>query len=84
MLLLQQQNILETDLNEERFTNLEMKSNKYLNAGVMFIDLTKWRNQRVYESLIETQIRMGSRLIYWDQDVFNSFLTVSTSKCLKN
>ena len=62
------------DLNEERFTNLEMKSNKYLNAGVMFIDLTKWRNQRVHESLIETQIRMGSRLIYWDQDVFNSFL----------
>ena len=62
------------NLNEERFTNLEMKSNKYLNAGVMFIDLTKWRNQRVYESLIETQIKMGSRLIYWDQDVFNSFL----------
>jgi len=62
------------NFNEERFTNLEMKSNKYLNAGVMFIDLTKWRNQRVYESLIETQIKMGSRLIYWDQDVFNSFL----------
>ncbi len=62
------------DLNNKRFTNLEMKSNKYLNAGVMFIDLAKWRNQKVYESLIETQIRMGPRLIYWDQDVFNSFL----------
>ena len=62
------------DLNNKRFTNLEMKSDKYLNAGVMFIDLAKWRNQKVYESLIETQIKMGSRLIYWDQDVFNSFL----------
>jgi lipopolysaccharide biosynthesis glycosyltransferase len=62
------------DLNNERFNNLEMKSNKYLNAGVMFIDLAKWRNQKVFESLIETQNKMGSRLIYWDQDVFNSFL----------
>ena len=62
------------DLTNKRFTNLEMKSNKYLNAGVMFIDLAKWRNQKVFESLIETQNKMGSRLIYWDQDVFNSFL----------
>ena len=62
------------NLNNERFTNLEMKSDKYLNAGVMFIDLKKWRDKKVYKSLIETQIKMGSRLIYWDQDVFNSFL----------
>ena len=62
------------DLNNKRFTNLEMKSSRYLNAGVMFIDLAKWRNQKVFESLIETQNKMGSRLIYWDQDVFNSFL----------
>ena len=62
------------DFNNKRFTNLEMKSKRYLNAGVMFIDLAKWRNQKVFESLIETQNKMGSRLIYWDQDVFNSFL----------
>lgn len=64
---------LKTRSNSQRFENLNMHSSRYLNAGVMLVDLTKWKEQRIEENLLEAQYKMSSKLIYWDQDVFNTY-----------
>jgi len=64
---------LNTRSNFERFENLNMNSSRYLNAGVMLVDLKKWRQQQIETQLLEIQNKMLSKLIYWDQDVFNTF-----------
>jgi lipopolysaccharide biosynthesis glycosyltransferase len=65
---------LNTTSNNQRFNSLNMQSSRYLNAGVMLIDVVKWREQDVGNTLLDVQKRMASKLIYWDQDVFNIYL----------
>ena len=60
--------------NEEYFENLGMKSSKYFNAGVMFVDHEKWIEKKLGESILQRLEDIKDRINYWDQDVLNSYI----------
>jgi lipopolysaccharide biosynthesis glycosyltransferase len=43
----------------------------YFNAGVMLIDLKRWRDESIADRLLEIAIKYHQELTYWDQDVLN-------------
>lgn len=47
-------------------------SGDYFNAGVMILDLKKWRNENFLEKLIKKMDEIKNSIIHWDQDVLNS------------
>jgi lipopolysaccharide biosynthesis glycosyltransferase len=55
------------------FTNLQMKSEKYFNAGLMIIDYQYWKNENIESNLFEIMNRHYQDIIFWDQDVLNKF-----------
>tara|TARA_B100000989_G_C19506580_1_gene456773 strand:- start:856 stop:1824 length:969 start_codon:yes stop_codon:yes gene_type:complete len=58
-----------SELNIEVFDRLELNGDNYFNAGVMNINLTKWKNLDYdYENLLK---KMSHKLNYWDQDLLN-------------
>ena len=58
--------------NKDYFNNLEMKSTRYFNAGVMFINLNLW-NLIISDELVKKKINsLQNVIILWDQDVLNS------------
>ena len=62
---------LRNEENNEFFLNLKDTLKKYFNAGVMYIDLKRWRNfavQQKSEIIIKDS---QNNLTYWDQDVLN-------------
>ena len=48
-------------------------SEKYFNAGVMLIDYEKWQEIDLTLKLIEELNKIRDKIIFWDQDVLNSF-----------
>lgn len=44
----------------------------YFNAGVLLIDIAKWREQNVTELALDVARRLGNDLNYLDQDALNS------------
>lgn len=58
---------------EEVFNRLEMKSNLYFNAGVMIIDVEKWRKNKNQNSLVDLMITIYEKVDFWDQDIMNCF-----------
>lgn len=59
--------------NVELFTNLEIDS-LYFNAGVMFIDLKKWKELKLSDKFQEHLLKIKEKIIFHDQDVMNSYL----------
>ena len=45
---------------------------RYFNAGVLFIDLSKWNNNDTKSSLIKRMKYLNEKIKYWDQDVLNA------------
>lgn len=45
----------------------------YFNAGVMVIDMIKWRESSLQEKLLFNLDKHKNNIIQWDQDVLNSF-----------
>ena len=43
----------------------------YVNAGVLLIDLDRWRRDRTSEGLFSDIARLGAKLEYYDQDIIN-------------
>lgn len=58
---------------EEVYKRLGMKNRKYFNAGIMIIDFKKWIDNDTTNSLIEKMYTIFDNIVYWDQDVMNSF-----------
>ncbi len=58
---------------EEVFNRLKMKSNIYFNAGVMIIDVNKWRKNNTQNFLIELMNSIYDKVDFWDQDIMNCF-----------
>ncbi|RYX92097.1 glycosyltransferase family 8 protein [bacterium] len=56
-----------------RLKSLEITTSAYFNAGVLMINLNKWRSENVYEKLIDVARRFSSDLKYHDQDVLNIY-----------
>jgi len=61
-----------TDL--ARLNKLEFTGNVYFNAGVMLVNLKKWRLEKLSERLIECAKINNDHLLWWDQDVLNLVL----------
>jgi len=55
----------------DNFLRLGMKSEKYFNAGVMIIDLKKWKKQDVKNKTMKILSKSSDSLKFWDQDLLN-------------
>ena len=55
------------------FLRLNLKSDKYFNAGVMAINFERWIENKIKNSLLETQTKIEDKILLWDQDVLNSY-----------
>ncbi len=72
--------VLSAKTEEEMFTNnlqkskdLKISSLRYFNAGMMVIDIKKWRNNDVENKLIRLQTELSELIEFWDQDVLNAY-----------
>ena len=59
--------------NSKRISDLGFKTDKYFNAGVMMINLKRWRENNISAKLINMSTTYMDDLLYWDQDVLNMF-----------
>lgn len=59
---------------ESLFYNLEMKNQKYFNAGVMVIDLNLWKKLNIEQLAQSKMVSMASIIRFWDQDILNSII----------
>lgn len=64
---------INTNKLSEVFNRLELKNHLYFNAGVMLIDLQKWKMANVQRSLIEIMNKKYERIVFWDQDIMNCY-----------
>ena len=62
----------EKETNKEVLDRLGMSS-KYFNAGVMVINLKKWRNENLTKLLVNEMNSLREKIVHWDQDVLNSY-----------
>jgi lipopolysaccharide biosynthesis glycosyltransferase len=53
--------------------NRNLIGNEYFNAGVIFIDILKWRSESVAIELMNTGILHKENIRYYDQDILNIF-----------
>ena len=60
------------DENNLLFSRLNI-TNNYFNAGVLIINLQRWKSQSLSKNLINQMIDLSSKINFWDQDVLNSF-----------
>lgn len=44
---------------------------KYFNAGLLIIDMNKWRESNIQNKLIKTMYKEYENILMWDQDVIN-------------
>jgi len=61
----------EKSMNNYGIENLNMKSKRYFNAGVMIINLNKWKGAELKNKYLKIISDMNKKLLYWDQDVLN-------------
>ena len=64
---------LKSKKNIEEFQRLLMNGDKLFNAGVMLIDFKKWKNLNLTPKLTERLRDIYDDIVFWDQDVLNSF-----------
>jgi lipopolysaccharide biosynthesis glycosyltransferase len=48
---------------------------KYFNAGVMLMDLRRWREEEIARRSFEYLAQYGDRVYFWDQEALNAVLT---------
>ena len=59
--------------NIKRLNNLGFAAKKYFNAGIMYINIKAWREEKVAEKLMKIASDYKQHLLWWDQDVLNMF-----------
>jgi UDP-glucose/galactose:(glucosyl)LPS alpha-1,2-glucosyl/galactosyltransferase len=65
--------MLEPGLEHHSNNTLKLKSNKYFNAGVMIIDLNKWKTDDLKNNSLRIIKEHKEKLLFWDQDVLNLY-----------
>ena len=73
--------IVKDEQSLELFNNLNMKNDNYFNAGVMFIDLKMWKDDRADVLLRELLNELYDKVRFWDQDILNSFFDGRYYEC---
>lgn len=63
-------NVMQRGHLTERFGK-EMKADEYVNSGVLLINNKKWRQENLFEVLLEYSIKNAELLQYPDQDAIN-------------
>lgn len=63
-------NSAQSSLIEQVKTDMDLNSN-YFNAGVLLLNLKKWRENKITEKLFYTEKKYRDKLKFADQDVFN-------------
>ncbi|MAL65514.1 MAG: hypothetical protein CMF94_05370 [Candidatus Marinimicrobia bacterium] len=53
------------------FLNLNLKNDKYFNAGLMIIDFEYWIKNEIEEQLFNLMNELYEDIVFWDQDVLN-------------
>ncbi len=56
-----------------RFESISPGLDSYFNAGVMYINLQRWRDENVGEPLLKIAKEHKEHLLFWDQDALNIF-----------
>jgi len=59
-------------LGDKNVRRLALNGN-YFNAGVLCIDMKKWRKFVLSKQLVNKMNDLDNKIIHWDQDVLNSF-----------
>jgi lipopolysaccharide biosynthesis glycosyltransferase len=55
----------------QRLRKIGYTSDDYFNAGVMYINLMRWREEKISERLMHIANKYKDDLLFWDQDVLN-------------
>lgn len=58
--------------NRDRYKSINV-TKSYFNAGVMFIDFKNWVSNKYVDKFLEVSKEIEENIIYWDQDILNSF-----------
>lgn len=62
----------ESEQDPERIRKLGIENSRYFNAGVLLIDLIKWRKANITKKAFQYIVHNPDKLIYWDQDALNA------------
>lgn len=57
-----------------RYTTLNLPHKEYFNAGVIYINIKKWEENRISNAAIEALLKYGKKLEFNDQDALNIVL----------
>ena len=60
------------EMYKDLFNDLNLKNERYFNAGVMFIDLEKWRKQNIDHKGMKIIEDDQIEFKFWDQDILNT------------
>lgn len=66
--------VINPGISEDHLMTLGIENHQYFNAGVMLINLKKWRELKIDERAIDFISRFPEKIKYWDQDVLNYIL----------
>lgn len=58
-------------VDEQYFKNLDLKNDKYFNAGVLIVDFKYWKQNNVSSELLKIMNDYKNIISFWDQDVLN-------------
>ena len=62
----------ESEQDPERVKKLGIENSRYFNAGVLLMDLIKWRKADITKKAFQYIVENPDKLIYWDQDALNA------------
>lgn len=62
------------EISDEPFIRLNMVSNKYFNAGVMLLNLEKWKINNLTNRSLDLINNLKEKAKFWDQDILNSLI----------
>jgi lipopolysaccharide biosynthesis glycosyltransferase len=65
---------VENPLATEQAERLGIAGRSYFNAGVLLLNLRRWRAERISEQVLDYINANGERLMWWDQDALNATL----------
>jgi lipopolysaccharide biosynthesis glycosyltransferase len=65
---------VEDPLGYYRFEDLSITNNRYFNAGVLLINLKKWRENSISQRVSDYIHDNLSKIYWWDQDALNAIL----------
>ena len=60
-------------ISDEHLRQIGLKTGSaYFNAGILVVNLKKWREDNITEKCVTFTLQYPERVIYWDQDVLNN------------